>query len=90
VYAGVRRPQDGDALRSVASDRLTPIVIDVTDAESIGAARDRVAEQEAGVIEPGFIASSMPGKLQRDTDVWLQRLPGEGRDTYYTAVSTKG
>lgn len=179
VYAGVRRPQDGAALRSAASDRLTPIVIDVTDAESIDAARDRVAEREAGlaglvnnagttvpcpaehlpldvfrqqlevnltghlaviqaflpllrqahgrivnvssvggrvgpplmgcyaaakhgleglsdslrlelgplgihvsVIEPGFIASSMPEKLQRDTNAWIQRLPGEGRETY--------
>ncbi|WP_433379957.1 SDR family NAD(P)-dependent oxidoreductase [Actinoplanes sp. CA-142083] len=181
VYAGVRRPQDGAALCSVASDRLTPIVVDVTDAESIGAARDLVAGQVGGeglaglvnnagttvpcpaehlpldvfrrqlevnltghlaviqaflpmlrsahgrivnvssvggrvgtplmgcyaaakhgleglsdslrlelgplgvhvsVIEPGFIASSMPAKLKRDTDDWLRRLPGDGRDTY--------
>jgi NAD(P)-dependent dehydrogenase (short-subunit alcohol dehydrogenase family) len=177
VYAGVRRPEDGEALRSVASDRLTPIVIDVTDPESIGAARDLVgfsglaglvnnagstvpcpAEHvpldvfrsqlevnltghlaviqaflpmlrrahgrivnvssvggrvgaplmgcysaakhgleglsdslrlelaplgiHVSLIEPGFIASAMPGKLQRDTDAWLRRLPGDGRATY--------
>jgi NAD(P)-dependent dehydrogenase (short-subunit alcohol dehydrogenase family) len=191
VYAGVRRPRDGDALRAAGSNRLTPIVIEVTDAASIGAARDLVAEQvgEAGlaglvnnagttvpcpaeflpldvfrrqlevnltghlavtqaflpllrraggrivnvssvggrvgaplmacyaaakhgleglsdslrlelgplgihvsVIEPGFIASAMPGKLERDTDAWLQQLPKQGRDTYgrqLTAIAAK-
>jgi NAD(P)-dependent dehydrogenase (short-subunit alcohol dehydrogenase family) len=181
VYAGVRRPQDGEALRSAGSSRLTPIVIDVTEPESICAARDLVTEQvgEAGlaglvnnagttvpcpaeylpldvfrrqlevnltghlavtqaflpllrhahgrivnvssvggrvgaplmacyaaakhgleglsdslrlelgplgihvsVIEPGFIASAMPGKLEQDTDAWLRQLPKQARDTY--------
>ncbi|MFI5896228.1 SDR family NAD(P)-dependent oxidoreductase [Actinoplanes sp. NPDC051513] len=181
VYAGVRRPEDGDALRSSGSRRLTPVIIDVTDTASIRAARDLVAERvgDAGltglvnnagttvpcpaaylpldvfrrqleinltghlaviqaflpllraahgrivnvssvggrvgaplmacyaaakhgleglsdslrlelgplgvhvaVIEPGFIASAMPGKLERDADAWLRQLPQEGRDTY--------
>jgi NAD(P)-dependent dehydrogenase (short-subunit alcohol dehydrogenase family) len=42
VYAGVRRDADGDALRAAASPRLTPIRIDVTDAESIALARKQV------------------------------------------------
>jgi NAD(P)-dependent dehydrogenase (short-subunit alcohol dehydrogenase family) len=191
VYAGVRRAQDGVALRSVGSSRLTPIVIDVTDDESICAARDLVAERvgEAGlaglvnnagttvpcpaeylpldvfrrqleinltghlaviqaflpllrhahgrivnvssvvgrvgaplmacyaaakhgleglsdslrlevgplgirvsIIEPGFIATAMPGKLEQDTDAWLRQLPERGRDTYgrqLTAIAAR-
>ncbi len=38
VFAGVRREADGAALRREASDRLTPLVIDVTDTASIAAA----------------------------------------------------
>jgi NAD(P)-dependent dehydrogenase (short-subunit alcohol dehydrogenase family) len=43
VFAGVRKPVDGETLRQQASDRLTPILIDVTDAASIAAAVDTVA-----------------------------------------------
>jgi NAD(P)-dependent dehydrogenase (short-subunit alcohol dehydrogenase family) len=43
VFAGVRKDADGDALRAKASERLTPVRIDVTDAASIAAARDAVA-----------------------------------------------
>jgi NAD(P)-dependent dehydrogenase (short-subunit alcohol dehydrogenase family) len=32
VFAGVRKEADGDALRSTASESLTPVHIDVTDA----------------------------------------------------------
>ncbi|MGD0169289.1 MAG: SDR family NAD(P)-dependent oxidoreductase, partial [Smithella sp.] len=38
VFAGVRREVDGNALREKASDRLTPVLIDVTDSESIDSA----------------------------------------------------
>jgi NAD(P)-dependent dehydrogenase (short-subunit alcohol dehydrogenase family) len=38
VFAGVRRERDGEALRHEASERLTPLVIDVTDTASIDAA----------------------------------------------------
>src|SRR5690349_1554945 len=31
VYAGVRRPADGVALRSLAEGELTPVILDVTD-----------------------------------------------------------
>src|SRR6185503_17646090 len=43
VFAGVRKPADGEALQRQASDRLTPILIDVTDAASIATAADTVA-----------------------------------------------
>jgi NAD(P)-dependent dehydrogenase (short-subunit alcohol dehydrogenase family) len=39
VFAGVRRSEDGERLRIGASERLTPVLLDVTDAGSIEAAR---------------------------------------------------
>ncbi|HUE59618.1 MAG TPA: SDR family NAD(P)-dependent oxidoreductase, partial [Acidimicrobiales bacterium] len=50
VYAGVRRESDGDRLRSSASDRLSPVIIDVTDQASIEAAAKRV-ESEVGRLD---------------------------------------
>ncbi len=51
VFAGVRREADGEALRRDASDRLRPILLDVTDAGSIEAA---VKSVEAEVGEAGL------------------------------------
>jgi NAD(P)-dependent dehydrogenase (short-subunit alcohol dehydrogenase family) len=42
VFAGVRNEADGDALRSAASESLTPVHIDVTDAASIRAMAEQV------------------------------------------------
>ena len=42
VFAGVRKDADGDALRAAASESLTPVHIDVTDAASIQAMADEV------------------------------------------------
>lgn len=44
VFAGVRRQEDGQALRQAASERLTPVHIDVTDEASITAAGEAVTE----------------------------------------------
>ncbi len=38
VFAGVRKPADGERLCQAASERLTPVLLDVTDAEQIRAA----------------------------------------------------
>jgi NAD(P)-dependent dehydrogenase (short-subunit alcohol dehydrogenase family) len=38
------------------------------------------------VIEPGWIATAMGGKLQRDTAEWLRLLPAEGRAAYGAAL----
>ncbi len=43
VFAGVRREADGDALRQQASERLTPVRIDVTDEASIREAAATIA-----------------------------------------------
>jgi NAD(P)-dependent dehydrogenase (short-subunit alcohol dehydrogenase family) len=42
VFAGVRKESDGASLRSEASERLAPIPLDVTDADSIHNALQRV------------------------------------------------
>src|SRR5262245_43365734 len=44
VFAGVRRPEDGDALLTPTAGGLTPIRIDITDEESIAAAADAVED----------------------------------------------
>jgi NAD(P)-dependent dehydrogenase (short-subunit alcohol dehydrogenase family) len=51
VFAGVRKEADGDALRSVASESLTPVHVDVTDAASIQAMAEEVCSEvgEAGL-----------------------------------------
>lgn len=67
VFAGVRRDADGEALRQKASDRLTPIHIDVTDGATIAAARAAVesAVGEAGLA--GLVNNAgivVPGPLE--------------------------
>ncbi len=50
VFAGVRREEDAEALRQASSERLSPLMLDVTDSEQIGAAAERiVAETEGGL-----------------------------------------
>ncbi len=44
VFAGVRKQSDADALREAASARLTPLLLEVTDAASIAAAVEQVAQ----------------------------------------------
>jgi NAD(P)-dependent dehydrogenase (short-subunit alcohol dehydrogenase family) len=44
VFAGVRKEADGRELSQAASDQLTPLMIDVTDAEQIESASRQVAE----------------------------------------------
>jgi NAD(P)-dependent dehydrogenase (short-subunit alcohol dehydrogenase family) len=42
VFAGVRKEADGERLRAEASERLTPIILDVTDGQQIAAAAETV------------------------------------------------
>jgi NAD(P)-dependent dehydrogenase (short-subunit alcohol dehydrogenase family) len=48
VFAGVRKPEDGESLRAEASPRLEPLIIDVADGATIAAAADRVREATGG------------------------------------------
>src|SRR5712692_1279791 len=43
VFAGIRREVDGQALKQQASERFTPIILDITDAVAISAAAEMVA-----------------------------------------------
>jgi NAD(P)-dependent dehydrogenase (short-subunit alcohol dehydrogenase family) len=65
VFAGVRRDEDAERLKSATSERMTPVTIDVTDAESIRGAADQVesdlgAEPLEGLVNNAGIAVSGP------------------------------
>src|SRR6185437_15494954 len=65
VFAGVRREADGARLREHASARLTPIMLDVTDAASISTAESEVARAVAdagllGLVNNAGIAVAGP------------------------------
>jgi NAD(P)-dependent dehydrogenase (short-subunit alcohol dehydrogenase family) len=50
VFAGVRKEEDGRALIEDSSDKLTPILLDVTDDSSITAAVNAVTEATSGEL----------------------------------------
>ena len=50
VYAGVRKQADGDNLKKEASENLTPIILDVTDAESIESTISIIEKETGGEI----------------------------------------
>src|SRR6266568_4897165 len=65
VFAGVRREVDGGALKQKASSRLTPILLDVTDASSIKSAAAAVVaalgeEGLSGLVNNAGIAIAGP------------------------------
>ena len=64
VLAGVRKPEDGEALQTSATGELEPVIIDVTDAASIEAAAAKVSEQAdgglAGLVNNAGIAYTGP------------------------------
>jgi NAD(P)-dependent dehydrogenase (short-subunit alcohol dehydrogenase family) len=67
VFAGVRKETDADALRKVASERLKPLLIDVTDLDMIEAARMNIertvgADGLYGLVNNAGIA--VPGPLE--------------------------
>lgn len=47
VFAGVRKLSDGEALTQAGSSRVVPVILDVTNGETIAAARDQVDEAVA-------------------------------------------
>ncbi|HEX6938496.1 MAG TPA: SDR family oxidoreductase [Longimicrobiales bacterium] len=80
VFAGIRAAADGESLRASASERLTPIRIDVTDEVSIRAAAQRVAAAVgdaglAGLVNNAGIAVGGPleflptAEIRRQLDV---------------------
>jgi NAD(P)-dependent dehydrogenase (short-subunit alcohol dehydrogenase family) len=82
VFAGVRKTADGDALRQSASQRLTPLIIDVTDARTISDASAQVEKSLGGVAFVGLVNNAgigvggpveflTPSELRRQMDVNL-------------------
>jgi NAD(P)-dependent dehydrogenase (short-subunit alcohol dehydrogenase family) len=51
VFAGVRRAADAHALTQVASPRLTPIVLDITDPGAVAAARQAVSDRNLAMTQ---------------------------------------
>jgi NAD(P)-dependent dehydrogenase (short-subunit alcohol dehydrogenase family) len=65
VFAGVRKQEDAEALAAAATDRLLPLILDVTDSEQIAAAVKRIGE-EAGALH-GLVNNAgiaVPGPLE--------------------------
>jgi len=55
VFAGVRKASDGEALTKAASPRLSPVIMDVTDAKSISDAAIQVTEALGAVPLFGLV-----------------------------------
>jgi NAD(P)-dependent dehydrogenase (short-subunit alcohol dehydrogenase family) len=77
VFAGVRRAEDGEALRAQAPKGLTPVIIDVTDESTISAAAATVAaavgrRDLAGLVNNAGIAKPAPIELQPLADFRMQ------------------
>ena len=82
VFAGVRREEDAEALRSDASERLVPLMLDITDPGQIAAAAERIAAEvgeagldglvnNAGVAIPGPLETVPIGDFRRQIEVNL-------------------
>ena len=81
VFAGVRNFADGEALTSgTVGGKITPVLIDVTDCDSIGSARDTIAAcvgdsglnglvNNAGVVVSGPLELLSRDEMQRQLDV---------------------
>jgi NAD(P)-dependent dehydrogenase (short-subunit alcohol dehydrogenase family) len=72
VFAGVRREEDAESLREAASERLTPVDLDVTDAAAIAAAAELVGAEAdgglAGLVNNAGVAVPSPLETIRIED----------------------
>jgi NAD(P)-dependent dehydrogenase (short-subunit alcohol dehydrogenase family) len=62
VFAGIRAEADAEALRAAGSERLVPLIVDVTDAGQIAAAAARIAEETGldGLVNNAGVAVPSP------------------------------
>jgi NAD(P)-dependent dehydrogenase (short-subunit alcohol dehydrogenase family) len=66
VFAGVRREEDAASLREAGSDRLAPLILDVTVPEQIEAAAGRIEDECGGGLD-GLVNNAgiaVPGPLE--------------------------
>ncbi len=67
VFAGVRREEDAASLRDAGSERLVPLMLDVTDAAQITAAAERVGIEVGAAGLDGLLNNAgiaVPGPLE--------------------------
>ena len=67
VFAGVRREADADLLREAGSERLAPLILDVTDAGQIGAVAEEIAARTGSDGLDGLVNNagiSLPSPLE--------------------------
>jgi NAD(P)-dependent dehydrogenase (short-subunit alcohol dehydrogenase family) len=66
VFAGVRKEEDAASLRAEASERLAPVILDVTDPEQIATAAELIARKSDGGLD-GLVNNAgvaVPGPLE--------------------------
>jgi NAD(P)-dependent dehydrogenase (short-subunit alcohol dehydrogenase family) len=82
VFAGVRREEDAEALRQVASHRLVPVALDITSQEQVSSAAEEIAEavgssgldglvNNAGIIVVGPVETLPLDDFRRQIEVNL-------------------
>ncbi len=85
VFAGVRREEDAEGLRSAGSDRLVPLMVDVTNADHVAAAAERIGAEpggldglvnNAGVAIPGPLETLPLDDFRRQVEVNLTAQVG--------------
>lgn len=67
VFAGVRREEDAASLREVGTDRLEPLMLDVTNAGQIAAAAQLIEDERGSVGLDGLVNNAgiaVPGPLE--------------------------
>lgn len=67
VFAGVRREEDAESLCQAGSERLVPLMLDVTDAAQIAAATERVGAKVGAAGLDGLVNNAgiaVPGPLE--------------------------
>lgn len=82
VFAGVRREEDAASLRAEGSERLAPLILDVTEPAQIAAAAERIGEDvgeagldglvnNAGIAVPGPLETLPIDDFRRQVEVNL-------------------
>ena len=67
VFAGVRKEEDAASLREAGSERLVPLMLDVTDADQIAAAAERIGTEVGTAGLDGLVNNAgiaVPGPLE--------------------------
>lgn len=62
VLAGVRKEADGEAVKALSPEHVTPLLLDVTDQEAIASLPERVGPRLAGLVNNAGLAH--PGPLE--------------------------